>query len=93
MPSSSNPDELYIQLYLDRHVKPLLAGDLRQRGFDVLTTQEAEMDTDRSHAGIIVSQQLSRQYGVLLNRTLRLLDTMTAEELRNNLVHLERFRT
>ena len=45
------------------------------------------------HAGIIVSQQLgSRQYGVLLARMLRLLDQMTAEEMRGNFIHLEQFK-
>lgn len=47
----------------------------------------------RSHTGIIVLQQLgSRQYGVLLARMLRLLNTLTADEMRNNLVHLEQFK-
>ncbi|MBI3465713.1 MAG: DUF5615 family PIN-like protein [Planctomycetes bacterium] len=46
----------------------------------------------RSHAGIIVSQQLgSRQYGVLLSRMLRLLDHFTADEIAGNVVHLEQF--
>jgi predicted nuclease of predicted toxin-antitoxin system len=129
MPDSPNVDELFIRLYLDRHIKTQLAIDLRARGFDVLTTQEAAMDrasdedqlqfatsqnravltfnirdfaplheqwtaASRPHAGVIVSQQLgSREYGLLLNRTLRLLETMTADELRNNLVHLEQFKT
>jgi predicted nuclease of predicted toxin-antitoxin system len=129
MRNSSNPDELFIRLYLDRHIKLRLADDLRERGFDVLTTGQATMDTasdeqqlafateqdrailtfnirdfaplhkqwlatGRNHAGIVVSQQLgSRQYGALLSRTVRLLETMTGEELRNNLVHLEQFRT
>jgi predicted nuclease of predicted toxin-antitoxin system len=47
----------------------------------------------RQHAGIIVSRQLAgRQYGVLLNRVLRLLAELTAEDLRDNFVHLERFK-
>ena len=47
----------------------------------------------RTHAGIIISQQLgSRQYGVLLSRMLRLLDRVSAEEMRGNLEHLEQFR-
>ena len=128
MPDSPKTEELFLRLYLDRHIKKQLAVDLRQRGIDVLTTEEASMDTasdedqlafaaqqDRavltfnirdfaplherwtaeakSHAGIIVSQQLgSRQYGVLLSRTLRLLDRITAEEMRGNFVHLEQFK-
>ncbi len=47
----------------------------------------------RSHAGIVVSQQMGRrQYGLLLQRTLRLLNRVTAEEMVNNFVHLEQFR-
>jgi len=43
--------------------------------------------------GIIVSQQLgSRQYGLLLPRMLRLLNHFTAEQTRDNLVHLEQFK-
>jgi predicted nuclease of predicted toxin-antitoxin system len=105
-----------------------LAVDLRGRGYDVLTTEEAGKDTatdeeqlvfatadnrailtfnirdfaplhqawqaaSQSHTGIIVSQQLgSRQYGLLLQRMLRFLNQFTAEEMRNNLVHLEQFK-
>ena len=43
----------------------------------------------REHAGIILSEQLGRrQFGELLRRTLRLLDTFTAEELRNCVVYI-----
>jgi hypothetical protein len=45
MPSTTNPDELFIRLYLDRHVTIRLANDLRGRGYDVATTQEAGHDT------------------------------------------------
>src|SRR3954451_8334548 len=121
------PEDLYVRLYFDRHIMARLAEDLRSRGFDVLTTEHAGLDTatdeeqlafatdegrailtfnirdfaplharwsaaGRSHAGIIVSRQLgSRQYGVLLQRMLRLLDHFTAEELTGNIVHLELF--
>jgi predicted nuclease of predicted toxin-antitoxin system len=47
----------------------------------------------RSHAGIIVSRQLgSRQYGLLLQRMLGLLNHFTAEEMLSNFVHLEQFK-
>ena len=47
----------------------------------------------RSHAGIIVSQQMGlRQYGLLLPRMLRLLNHFAAEEMVSNFVHLEQFR-
>lgn len=128
MSNSGEPEDLSVRLYLDRHIRTRLAEDLRVRGFDVLTTQEARMDTasdeaqlrfaaaegrailtfnirdfaplqeqwtalGQEHAGIIVSQQLGgRLYGVLLSRTVRLIELMTANELRNQLVHLEQFK-
>ena len=128
MSASPGLEMLYVRLYLDRHVMGRLAVDLRGKGLDVLTTEEAGKDTapdeeqldfattehrailtfnirdfaplheqwrvaGRTHAGIIVSQQLgSRQYGLLLQRILRLLNHVTAEELVGNLVHLEQFK-
>ena len=45
MPDSPPPESLFVRLYFDRHVKKQLAIDLRKRGFDVLLTEEAGMDT------------------------------------------------
>jgi predicted nuclease of predicted toxin-antitoxin system len=45
MPDSNSPEVLFLRLYLDRHIKLQLAEDLRKQGYDVLTTQEAGMDT------------------------------------------------
>jgi hypothetical protein len=45
MPPSPNPEELFVRLYLDRHIKLRLAEDPRAAGYDVQTTQEAAMDT------------------------------------------------
>lgn len=128
MVDSPGPETLFTRLFLDRHIMTRLAIDLRGRGFDVLTTQEAHLDTasdaellafaltqgralltfnvrdfaplhdhwqatGRTHAGIIVSQQLgSRQYGLLLQRMLRLLNQFTGDEMVNNFVHLEQFK-
>jgi predicted nuclease of predicted toxin-antitoxin system len=128
MASSPGHETLFVRLYLDRHIMGRLAIDLRGRGFDVLTTEEAGKDTAsdeeqlafasadrravftfnirdfaplheqwklsaRHHAGITVSQQLGgRQYGLLLQRALRLLNHFTAEEMTNNFVHLEQFK-
>jgi predicted nuclease of predicted toxin-antitoxin system len=128
MPDAAGLETLFVRLYLDRHIMPRLAVDLRGRGFDVQTTEEARKDTasdeeqlafatterrtiltfnirdfaplheawqkaQRAHAGIIVSQQLgSREYGLLLQRMLRLLNHLTAEEMVNNFVHLEQFK-
>lgn len=128
MVESPLPETLFVRLYLDRHIKKQLAIDLRERGFDLLTTEEAGKDTapddeqlafaaqenrailtfnirdfaplhgawsaaGKPHTGIIVSQQLgSRHYGVLLARMQRLLDHFSADQMRNNLVHLEQFK-
>jgi predicted nuclease of predicted toxin-antitoxin system len=127
-PGSNGLEALFVRLYFDRHIMTRLAVDLRGRGYDVLTTEQAEKDTasdeeqlafataesrailmfnirdfaplheawqaaKRPHAGIIVSQQLgSREYGILLQRMLRLLNHMTAEEMVGNFVHLEQFK-
>ena len=60
---------------------------------DFAPLHEQWLATRRQHAGIIVSRQLGgRQYGVLLGRMLRLLSELEANDMRNNLVHLERFK-
>jgi predicted nuclease of predicted toxin-antitoxin system len=47
----------------------------------------------REHAGIIIAPEFSRrQVGILLRWTLRLLDSLTADELYNNVVYLQQFR-
>lgn len=47
----------------------------------------------RKHAGIIVSEQFSqRSFGELLRRVLRLLDSITAEEIHNRVVYLQQFK-
>lgn len=72
-------------LYLDEDVNPRLAIILRRRGFDVLTTAEADMlaqryaEMRRSHAGIIVADQVPLKS--LLNRILKLLSTQTASDM------------
>src|SRR5690349_6028859 len=117
MPNFTASEALFVRLYFDRHIMARLADDLRDRGFDVLTTEEAGLDTatdeeqlafatgevrailtfnirdfaplhaqwlaaGRPHAGIIVSRQLGRrQYGMLLERMLRLLNHFTGDEL------------
>src|SRR5712692_259991 len=45
MPDSAGLEALFIRLYLDRHIMTRLAVDLRGRGYDVLTTEEAGKDT------------------------------------------------
>ena len=128
MLDSPGLEALFVRLYFDRHIMTRLAVDLRGRGFDVLTTEQAAKDTasdeeqfvfataekrailtfnlrdfaplhehwqatGRLHTGIIVSQQLgSRQYGLLHQRMLRLLNHFTADEMVGNFVHLEQFK-
>ncbi|TEU10663.1 MAG: hypothetical protein E3J21_25570 [Anaerolineales bacterium] len=47
----------------------------------------------REHAGIIIAPEFSRrQVGILLRWTLRLLDSLTADELYNNVAYLQQFR-
>ncbi len=45
MLDSAGLEELFVRLYLDRHIMTRLAVDLRGRGYDVLTTAEAGKDT------------------------------------------------
>jgi hypothetical protein len=48
---------------------------------------------NREHAGIIIAPEFSRrQIGILLRWTLRLLDSLTADELCNSVVYLQQFR-
>jgi hypothetical protein len=47
----------------------------------------------REHAGIIVSEQFSqRQFGELLQRVLRLLNQLIADEIHNRVIFLQQFR-
>lgn len=49
--------------------------------------------SEQEHAGIIIAPEFSRrQMGTLLRWTLRLLDSLIANELCNNVVYLQRFR-
>src|SRR3954471_22503753 len=128
MPAAPPAEALFLRLYFDRHIMARLAVDLRGHGYDVLTTEEAGLDTapdeeqlafataegrailtynirdfatlheacvvaGRPHAGIIVSRQLGRrEYRLLLERTLRLLNHLSAAEMVSNFVHLEQFK-
>jgi predicted nuclease of predicted toxin-antitoxin system len=60
---------------------------------DFAPLHESWRSAGTPHSGIIVSQQLgSRQYHLLLQRMLRLLNHFSADELVNNFVHLEQFK-
>ena len=118
---------LFVQIYTDEHITPLLARTLRTRGFVAQSAVEAGLigysDTahlsyaaqqdmavvtfdradfielacqwaiiNRDHAGIIISPQFgSEQLSQLLQPLSRLLDTLTADDLRNQVVFLQRF--
>jgi predicted nuclease of predicted toxin-antitoxin system len=45
MPDSAGLEAVFVRLYFDRHIMARLAVDLRGRGYDVLTTEEAGKDT------------------------------------------------
>ncbi len=45
MPNTPAPEGLFLRLYFDRHIMTRLADDLRNRGHDVLRTEEAGLDT------------------------------------------------
>src|SRR4051794_25899734 len=45
MPNSPATETLFVRLYFDRHIMSRLAIDLISRGYDVLTTEEAGLDT------------------------------------------------
>jgi predicted nuclease of predicted toxin-antitoxin system len=45
MADSPSLESLFVRVYLDRHIMTRLALDLRGRGFEALTTQEAGKDT------------------------------------------------
>ena len=113
MPSLDPP-----KLYLNEHLSPRLADQLRKHGFDVRSSQEAElisadddeqlafavserraivtfnfrdfavrhgeyMASGKEHWGIVLSTE--EPIGVLLQRLLRLLNTVSAEELKNQI--------
>lgn len=46
-----------------------------------------------AHAGIILSEQFSqRRFGELLRRLLRLLDSLTADEMHQQIIYLQHFK-
>lgn len=120
MPSSNPP-----KLYLNEHLSPRLAAQLRRYGFDVISSQESKMLSeddceqlayaiseqrafvtfnfndfsslhkqyiadDREHWGIIFSTEES--FSVLLHRLMRLLHSISAKELKNQIRWLNEFK-
>jgi predicted nuclease of predicted toxin-antitoxin system len=75
--------------YAASHGRAILTFNIR----DFAPLHESWQSAGRPHAGMIVSQQLgSRQYHLLLQRMLRLLNHFSAEEMVGNFVHLEQFK-
>lgn len=120
MPHSHAP-----KLHLNEHLSPRLAHELRRYGFDVISSQEADMLTTpdeeqlahavseqraivtfnvrdfvalheaystegKIHWGIICSSRES--INILFHRLLRLLNTVSAEELQNQIRWLNEFK-
>ena len=68
------------KLYLNEHLSPRLAEQLRQHGFDVTATFESKrMEADDT-------------VDVLRRRLLRLLNSLSAEELKNQIRWLNEFK-
>jgi hypothetical protein len=117
--------ERRVVLYLDEDVTTKLARELRRRGYQVVTTQEADqrqadddsqlayaashdlalvtynqgdfclrhrryINAERGHAGILIA---SRKVGLgeSLRRLIRLLESVPAEELRDQIRWLSEF--
>lgn len=113
------------KLYLNEHLSPRLAAQLRRYGFDAVSSQEARMlsrdDKDqlefavseeravvtfnfndfvvlnenyivegKDHWGIILSS--AESMNVLLHRLLRLLNSVSASELKNQVRWLNEFK-
>ena len=82
-------DEVHLA-YATEHGMAILTYNAHD--FLVLARQYA--DTDTSHAGIIISsEQFSRkQFGELLHRVLRLMNSLSAHEMHNRVVYLQQFK-
>jgi hypothetical protein len=60
---------------------------------DFIPLARAWYATGREHAGIILSEQFTqRQFGELLRRMLRMLGSLTADEMANRIVFLQQFK-
>jgi hypothetical protein len=113
---------LYVRLYFDEDVSVDIVSNLRQRGFDVLSTHEArllQLDDDaqlafavqeqralvthnrrdfelrheqalaegHTHCGIIIARRRANEAAVV-SRLLALLNSVTAEEMANQLRYI-----
>ena len=85
----SDPARLFIALYTDEDITSELAPALRERGFEAQSAAAGQ-----SHAGIIISseQYSRRRFGELLRLTLRVMNTVTVDEMRDAVVYLQQFK-
>ncbi len=72
-----------------------------ERGYALLTFNRDDFialarqwhDEEREHAGIVISQQMGRRYlGELLRQVCRLIDSVSASEMRNTVRYLQSYR-
>jgi predicted nuclease of predicted toxin-antitoxin system len=81
------PDEAQLA-YATDHGMAILTYNTQ----DFISLAQAWYFAGRTHAGIIVSEQFSRgEFGILLRRMLRLLDSLTADEIHNQVIFLQRY--
>ena len=74
--------------YAAQHHYALLTANAQ----DFIPLTQAWFHASRDHSGIILTPQFNRrQFGYLLRQLLRLLDSLTREELRNQVVFLDQF--
>lgn len=76
-------------VYAAEHSMALVTSDAS----DFIPIAKRWYASKREHAGIIIAPEFSRrQVGTLLRWTLRLLDSLAADELYNAVVYLQQFR-
>jgi predicted nuclease of predicted toxin-antitoxin system len=60
MATAPAPEALFVRLYFDRQIIARLADDLRSRGYDVLTTENAGLDTATDEVQLTFATALER---------------------------------
>ncbi len=76
-------------MYATKHDMAILTYN----GQDFIPLAKAWYFNNQDHAGVVISQQFDRrQFGELLRQVLHLLDSLTADEMRNQVIFLQQFR-
>jgi predicted nuclease of predicted toxin-antitoxin system len=66
---------------------------LTYNGTDYVDLATEWFESGRAHPGIILSQQFSKQrFGELLRQVLKLLNSLTRDEMRNQVINLQSFK-